>query len=195
MEADGEAFGGVADGEDGGGGAEEIEPLGEAHGVEVGEVLRGAGGGVEGPGTFAVAEGGDGADGGEEDGEVAHLVEEAGADEVDLAPGGEELVAGERRLFVGNREEVEEGGAEVGRLSEGERFEEHGAAADEEGVPELAGALEGGGAEGLDVEAVTAEGVDGVVNALAGFGCDGDQAVVFEVADAGVLEGFGGDGL
>jgi len=81
LDIDGETFGGAAHRERDTGEAGEIEPLAEAHGVAI--VVRLAGRVVPG----AVMEGGFGGHGGKQDGRVAELAENGGADLIAIGTG------------------------------------------------------------------------------------------------------------
>src|SRR3954451_679638 len=73
LDGDGEAFGGAAYGDDGGGGSEGVEPLGVANGVEVSDGLI-----VDDPFAFAMFPGGGAGDGTKENRMVAHFFEGLG---------------------------------------------------------------------------------------------------------------------
>ena len=80
-------------------------------------------------------------------------------------------------------EKLAEDGAQAVAPAANLRLVEHGAALHEKCPPELAELFEGAGAEGLDAEAGIAQGLRGGVDGGAGFGSDGNEAVVFEEAD------------
>ena len=89
-----QGVGGNGDGDGDSRQAGEIEPLRKAHGVSV--TLWSAGL----PGSFAVAEGGGGGDGGEQEWKVAHLEQNFCAEKVALGTGGEESVESDGRCRV-----------------------------------------------------------------------------------------------
>ena len=184
LHADGQAFGGLADGDDGGGSAEKIEPLRVAHGVEVGDGLA-----LDGPAALAGAEGGDGANGAQQEGEGPHFVEELGADFVGADPGLEGSLGRKLHFSLRDGEEVAEGGAEIGFAAANRGCVEHGSALDEEKPPEFARGFKTGGPEGFDDEALALEGARGLLNGGAGFEGNWNEAVVFKVSD-GDLPGF-----
>src|SRR5579862_5340656 len=69
LDADGQRFGRAADGNDCGGRAEGVEPLGVAHGVKIFD-----GAAIDGPAALAMAEGGNAGDGTDEDWMATHPV-------------------------------------------------------------------------------------------------------------------------
>ena len=149
LNADGEALGRLADGNDGRGAGEQVEPLCVTHGVPIADALA-----VGAPLAFAVAKGGDGGDRREQDGAVADFGDEAFAQKVGLGPGLQQAGCGEGRLCVRGGEEVAEDGAEFVEVAGYGGLVEEGSALHEEGVPEPACEGEARWAEGNDAKAL-----------------------------------------
>ena len=188
LNADRQTFGRMADGNDGGGIPEKIEPLGVTDGVEIGDFAA-----FDDPRTLAMAKSGNSANGTEQDGEFFHLREETSAQGVAIEQSGEESIESERRLGGNEGKKFEKDRAEFLFAAGDERAEEQISGAAEKRPPDLACLLEPNGKKGFDGETAGFERFCGGANGRAGFRSDRNSAVIFEKADTQILQfGFGG---